>query len=179
MSVQIILREPVEKLGRRGDVVKVANGYARNYLLPRKLALPVTDSNRRQIERERVVADVRDAAEKEAAEAFAGRLNNAVCVIARRVGEADTLYGSVTNSDVAESLAGQSLEVDRRKIQIDEPLKRLGEYPVRVKVHRDVTAEVTVRVVKEGAEDDPVAEAVTGADTASAGEPSVPDLAEE
>ena len=179
MSVQIILREPVEKLGRRGDIVKVANGYARNYLLPRKLALPVTDSNRRQIGRERVGADARDAAEKEAAEAFASRLSKAVCVISRRVGEADTLYGSVTNSDVAASLAGQSLEVDRRKIQIGEPLKQLGEYPVRIKVHREVTAEVTVRIVKEGAEEEPVVEATTGADAASAGEPSVPDVAEE
>jgi large subunit ribosomal protein L9 len=151
MSVQVILREPVDHLGRRGDIVKVASGYARNYLLPRKLALRVTEANRRQVERERVVADARDADEKRAAEAFAKRLSQAVCVIARRVGETDTLFGSVTSSDVAECLAEQSVEVDRRKIQLDEPLKQLGDHTVPIKVHREVTAEVTVRIVKEGA----------------------------
>ena len=152
MSVQVILREPVDYLGRRGDIVKVANGYARNYLLPRRLALPVTEANRRQVDRERVVADARDQAEKESAEAFAGRLNQVVCVIERRVGETETLYGSVTGADVAASLLEQSFEVDRRKIQLADPLKRLGEHRVAVKVHREVTAEVTVRIVKEGAE---------------------------
>ena len=155
MSVQVILREPIENLGRRGDVVKVANGYARNYLLPRNLALPVTESNQRQIDRERVGADARDLAEKDAAEVFAGRLNQAVCVVVRRFGETNTMYGSVTSSDVAASLAVQSLEVDRRKIQIDEPLKHQGEHRVRIKVHREVTAEVLVRIVKEGEEDEP------------------------
>jgi large subunit ribosomal protein L9 len=154
MSVQIILREPVDHLGRRGDIVKVANGYARNYLLPRRLALPVTEANRRQVDRERVVADARDQAEKESAEAYAGRLNQVVCVIARRVGETETLYGSVTGADIAASLLEQSFEVDRRKIQLAEPLKRLGEHRVAVKVHREVTAEVMVRIVKEGAEAD-------------------------
>ncbi len=154
MSVQVILREPIEYLGRRGDIVKVANGYARNYLLPRQLALPATEANRRQVERERVVADARDAEEKEVAEAYAARLNQLVCVIARRVGETDTLYGSVTNSDIAASLAEQSFEVDRRKIKLSDPLKQLGEYPVAIRVHREVTATVTVRIVKEGAEDE-------------------------
>ena len=153
MSVQIILKEPVENLGRRGDVVKVANGYARNYLLPRQLALPVTEANRRQVARERVVADARDAAEKESADAYAERLNKVVCVISRRVGETDTLYGSVTSSDIADCLAEQSLEVDRRKIQLGEPLKQLGEHIVSIKVHREVTAKVAVRIVKEGSED--------------------------
>ena len=153
MAVQVILREPVENLGRRGDIVKVANGYARNYLLPRQLALPVTEANQRQVARERVVADARDAAEKESAEAYAARLNRVVCVITRRVGESDTLYGSVTSSDVAACLAQQSLDVDRRKIQLREPLKQLGEHVVRVRVHREVIAKVTVRIVKEGAED--------------------------
>ena len=151
MSVQVILREPVDNLGRRGDIVKVATGYARNYLLPRKLALPVTEANRRQVARERVVADVRDEEEKQAVAAFAERLSQVVCVIARRVGETDTLFGSVTSSDVAACLAEQSMEVDRRKIQLDEPLKKLGDHIVPIKVHREVTAEVTVRIVKEGA----------------------------
>ena len=151
MSVQVILREPIDNLGRRGDIVKVATGYARNYLLPRKLALPVTEANRRQVARERVVADVRDEEEKQAAAAFAERLSQVVCVIARRVGETDTLFGSVTSSDVAACLAEQSMEVDRRKIQLDEPLKKLGDHIVPIKVHREVTAEVTIRIVKEGA----------------------------
>ena len=174
MSVQVILREPIDHLGRRGDIVKVANGYARNYLLPRKLALPVTEANRRQIARERVVADVRDAEEKQVAEAFAERLGRVVCVIARRVGETDTLFGSVTSSDVAACLAEQSIEVDRRKIQLDEPLKKLGDHSVPIKVHREVTAEVIVRIVKEGAvadvEDDAEPSAESGdadSDTAS------------
>ncbi len=154
MAVQVILREPVDHLGRRGDIVKVANGYARNYLLPRRLALPVTESNRRQVERERVVADARDAAEKETAAAFAERLNQVVCVIARRFGETDTMYGSVTASDVAASLLEQSFDIDRRKIELAEPLKQLGEHAVAVKVHREVTAQVTVLIVKEGTETD-------------------------
>ena len=153
MSVQVILREPIENLGRRGDVVKVANGYARNYLLPRKLALPVTEANRRQVARERVVADVRDAEEKQVAEAFAQRLGQVVCIVARRVGETDTLYGSVTSADVAACLEAQSIEVDRRKIQLDEPLKQLGDHIVPIKVHPEVTATVTLRIVKEGAPD--------------------------
>ena len=157
MSVEVILREPVDHLGRRGDIVKVANGYARNYLLPRQLALPVSEANRRQVARERVVADARDAEEKQAAEAYAGRLSQVVCVVERRVGETDTLYGSVTSSDVAACLAEQSFEVDRRKIQLDEPLKRLGDHAVSIRVHREVTAEVIVRIVKEGAADEPVA----------------------
>ena len=175
MSVQVILREPVDHLGRRGDIVKVANGYARNYLLPRRLALPVTEANRRQVERERVVADARDAAEKESAEAFAERLNQVVCVIERRVGETETLYGSVTAADVAASIGEQSFEIDRRRIQLAEPLKRLGEHRVAVKVHREVTAEVTVRIVKEGAEED-------GGEAGGAGaapDPETPDASAE
>lgn len=160
MPVQVILREPVDHLGRRGDIVKVATGYARNYLLPRKLALRVTEANRRQVARERVVADARDDEEKQVAAVFAERLSQAVCVIVRRVGETDTLFGSVTSADVAACLAEQSMEVDRRKIQLDEPLKTLGDHIVPIRVHREVTAQVTVRIVKEGAELDaePVAE---------------------
>jgi len=156
MSVQVILREPIDNLGSRGDIVKVANGYARNYLLPRKLALPVTESNQRRVSRERVVADARDAAEKEAAEAFASRLSQAICIIGRRVGQTNTMYGSVTNGDVAASLAAQSFEVDRRKILLVDPIKQLGAHTVRIRVHRQVTTEVTVHVVEEGKENDPI-----------------------
>jgi large subunit ribosomal protein L9 len=146
--MEVILREHVEKLGRRGDVVKVAAGYARNYLLPRKLALAVTDENRRQIERERKAGEVRDAAEKQGAEALAARLAELECVFSRRVGEHDALYGSVTSGDIAESLAKQQFEIDKRKVLLPEPLKKLGEFTVQVKIHRDVTADVKVRVIK-------------------------------
>jgi large subunit ribosomal protein L9 len=149
--MEVILREHVEHLGRRGDVVKVASGYARNYLLPRKLALPVTESNRRQIEREKKVAEVREAEERQQAEAFASRLAQAEIVIARRVGETDALYGSVTTADIAEALAAKGLEVERRRIQLAEPIKQLGEFTVPVKLHRDVSADVKVQVVKQEA----------------------------
>lgn len=148
--VELILRERIDHLGRRGDVVKVAAGYARNYLLPRKLALPVTETNRRQVERERAIADLREADERLAAQALADRVAAVECEVARRVGENDTLYGSVTNADIAECLNAQALEIDKRQIQLDEPIKQLGEFTVAVKVHRDVTTNVSVRVVREG-----------------------------
>ena len=147
--MDIILREHIDNLGRRGDVVKVARGYARNYLLPRKLALPVTENNRRQIERERKLAEVREAADKQTAEAFAARLGSAECVIARRVGEQDTLYGSVTAADIAECLAAQQIDVDKRKIQLGEPIREIGEFSIPVKVHREVTAQIALKVIKE------------------------------
>ncbi|HSK08101.1 MAG TPA: 50S ribosomal protein L9 [Vicinamibacterales bacterium] len=145
--MEVILREHVDHLGRRGDVVKVADGYARNYLLPRKLALKVTENNRRQVERERKVAEVREAEEKQAAEAVAARMGEVELVFARRVGENETLYGSVTSADIAEALAAKQFEVDKRRITLAEPLKQLGEFPVPVRIHREVTATVTVKVV--------------------------------
>src|SRR5512142_1449688 len=135
--IEVILREPVEKLGRRGDVVKVADGYARNFLLPRNLALPVTEGNRRRIEHERKLAEQRELAEKSAAEATAARLNEIVCEIKRRVGEEDTLYGSVTTAEIAAC-----------EIHLDEPLKQLGEFMVPIKLHREVTANIKVVVAK-------------------------------
>jgi large subunit ribosomal protein L9 len=146
--MEIILREHVEHLGRRGDIVSVADGYARNYLLPRKLALPATEGNKKRVERERKLAEAREADERRAAEAMAERLGAVEVVVARRVGENDTLYGSVTSADVAASLAEKQVEIDRRKIQLPEPLKALGEYDVPVKLHRDVTGQVKVKVVK-------------------------------
>jgi large subunit ribosomal protein L9 len=149
--MEVILREHVEKLGSRGQVVKVADGYARNYLLPRKLALLVTEGNRRQIERERAKFEAKEADERRVAEALRDRLATAELVIARKVGETDALYGSVTTSDVAEALAAKGFEVDRRKLQLAEPIKRLGDYEVPVKLHREVTAAVKVKVTAEGA----------------------------
>lgn len=147
MSIEVILREHVEHLGDRGEVVKVANGYARNFLLPRKLALVVTDENKKQIERERVVAEVREKDERNAAEALAQKLTGVEIAIARRVGENQVLFGSVTTSDIAEALAALQFTVDRRKIQLAEPLKTLGEHTVPVKLFRDVIGQLTVKVV--------------------------------
>ena len=147
--MEVILREHVEHLGRRGDVVKVAEGYARNYLLPRKLALAVTDNNKRQIEREKKLAEARDMEEKSAAEAIAGRLAQLEIEIPRRVGENDTLYGSVTSQDIAQALKDKGFEIDKRKVSLAEPLKALGESTVPVKIHREVTAQIKVKVVPQ------------------------------
>ena len=147
MSIEVILKEHVEKLGSRGDIVKVANGYARNYLLPRKLALAVTEENKRQIEREKARAEAKDAEELKDAQALAAKVEKADIAIARRVGEGQTLYGSVTTADIADALAARDIVVDRRKIQLTEPLKALGEHAVPVKIHRDVTVNLVVKVV--------------------------------
>jgi large subunit ribosomal protein L9 len=149
--MEVILREHVDNLGRRGDVVKVAAGYARNYLLPRKLALPVTESSRRQIERERENAEARDAEEKAGAEALAQRIAAVDISIARRVGENQTMYGSVTSADIAQALAAKGFDIDKRRIHLADAIKSLGEHTVPVRVHRDVTTDVKVKVVAEGA----------------------------
>jgi large subunit ribosomal protein L9 len=147
--MEVILREHIDNLGKRGEVVKVANGYARNYLLPRKLALAVTEANKRQIEREREAAEARELEEKAQAEAFSQRLSQIEIEIPRRVGENNILYGSVTSADVAQALAAKGFEIDKRKIQLAEPLKALGEVTVPIKVHREVTSQVKVTVVAE------------------------------
>lgn len=150
-NMEVILREHIDNLGRRGDVVKVAEGYARNYLLPRRLALSVTEANRRQIERERKVAEAKDAEEKQQAEAIGERLAQVEIQIARRVGEHDTLYGSVTSADIAHALEAKGFAIEKRRITLPEPLKALGEHTISVKVHRDVTAQVRVKVIAEKA----------------------------
>jgi large subunit ribosomal protein L9 len=147
--MEVILREHVDNLGRRGDVVKVTPGYARNYLLPRKLALAVTENNKRQIEREKKLAEARDMEEKAAAEAIAARIAALDIEIGRRVGENDTLYGSVTSADIAQALKEKGFDIDKRKIALPEPLKALGENSIPVRIHRDVTAQVKVRVVAD------------------------------
>jgi large subunit ribosomal protein L9 len=149
--MEVILRDHVENLGRRGDVVKVANGYARNYLLPRKLALLATEGNKKQIERERAKFEAKEAEERKVVEAIAARLANVEIVIARRVGDTEALYGSVTTSDIAEQLVAKGFDIDRRKLQLAEAIKKVGEVDVPVKLHRDVTATVKVKVVPEGA----------------------------
>jgi large subunit ribosomal protein L9 len=147
MSIEVILREHVEHLGSRGDVVRVAGGYARNYLLPRKLALMVTEENKRQIARERVKAEVKEAQEVQDARALAATINAMALAIARRVGENDVLFGSVTSGDLADLLAARDVQVDKRKIQLTEALKTVGEHVVPIKLHREVSAELKVQIV--------------------------------
>lgn len=148
--MEVILREHVDNLGRRGDVVKVADGYARNYLLPRKLALLANEGNKRQIARERAKLEAREAEERKVVEAIAARLASVEVVIARKVGETEALYGSVTGADIAEALEAKGFDIDKRMLQLDEPIKKLGAVGVPVKLHRDVTATVSVKVVAEG-----------------------------
>jgi len=147
--MEVILREHVDNLGRRGDVVKVAAGYARNYLLPKALALPVTVASKRQIEREREKAEARDADERAAAEALSQRVAAFDISISRRVGENNTMFGSVTSADIAHALAAKGYEIEKRKITLAEPIKSIGEHTVQVKVHRDVTTDLKIKVVPE------------------------------
>ncbi len=147
--MEIILREHVDNLGRRGEIVKVSDGYARNYLLPRKLALRATQGNIKHVERERKLAEQRESVEKQGAEALAARVAATAVVITRRVGETEALFGSVTAADIASALAALGLEIDRRKIQLHEPIKQLGEFAVPLKLHREVTAEIRVKVDRQ------------------------------
>ena len=148
--MEVILREHVDNLGKRGEIVKVADGYARNFLLPRKLALPATDGNRKHVERERKIVEAREANEKAQAEAIAARLAAVDITIARRVGETDQLYGSVTSADIVEVLKEKGFEVDRRKLILPESIKAIGEHEVPLKLHREVSVPLKVKVVKEG-----------------------------
>ena len=150
--MEVILREHVDSLGRRGEVVKVADGYARNYLLPRKLALLATEGNKKQVERERGKFEVKEAEERKVAEAMAERVGALEIAIARKVGETEALYGSVTTADIAQALKTQGLEIDRRKLQLAEPIKKLGDFEVPIRLHPDVTARVKVKVVAERAD---------------------------
>ena len=149
--MEVILREHVDNLGKRGEIVKVADGFARNYLLPRKLALPATEGNRKHVERERKIMETREAQEKGSAEAIAARLATVEISIARRVGDTEQLYGSVTAADIVDYLKGKGFEVDRRKLILPEPIKAIGDYDVPLKLHREVTVPLKVKVVKEGA----------------------------
>jgi large subunit ribosomal protein L9 len=149
--MEVILRQHVDHLGRRGEIVKVADGYARNYLLPRKLALVATEGNKKQVERERAKFDAREAEDRDAAQRVAERLGGLELTLARRVGETEALYGSVTSADIAEALAAKGFEIDRRKLQLDEAIKRIGDFDISVKLHRDVAATLKVHVVPEGA----------------------------
>jgi large subunit ribosomal protein L9 len=148
--MEVILREHIDNLGRRGEIVKVADGYARNFLLPRKLALLATEGNKKHIERERTKFEAKEAEEQKIADAQRERLATIEIVIARKVGETEALYGSVTTADIAEALAAKGFEIDRRKLQLAEPIKKIGDVQIPVKLHRDVVAQLKVRVVPEG-----------------------------
>jgi large subunit ribosomal protein L9 len=148
--MQIILQEDVEKLGTRGQVVEVAAGYARNFLLPRKLAIAATPGNLKRLEKIRSVLDKRTATEREGAQKQAEVLAAASVTLARKAGENDQLFGSVTAADIAEALAAQGYQVDKRKIELREPIKLIGEYQVTAKLHHDVTATIKVVVQREG-----------------------------
>ncbi len=149
--MEVILRDHVDNLGRRGEIVKVADGYARNYLLPRKLALVATEGNRKQIERERAKFEAKESEERKVVQSLADRLANVEIVITRRVGDTEALYGSVTSTDIAEALSAKGFDVDRRKLQLADPIKKIGAVDVPVKLHRDITATIKVKVVAEGA----------------------------
>jgi large subunit ribosomal protein L9 len=147
--MEVILREDVEKLGGRGQVVKVAAGYARNFLLPHRLAVAATDSNRKIVEQERQ-AHLRKEARLQTEAEDLGKLVGAVTIsIVRKAGENDQLFGSVTANDIAEALAARNFNIDRRKIQLDEPIRTLGEHKVMLRLHRDVSTEITVNVTRE------------------------------
>lgn len=150
--MEVILRDDIENLGSRGQVVKVADGFARNFLLPRRLAVPATEANRKIVEQERQAALRREAKEKAAAEELARMLSGVTLSTAQKAGEADQLFGSVTAKDIAELLEKQGYSIDRKKILLEHPIKTLGEHKVTLKLHREVSVEIPVTVSKEEGE---------------------------
>lgn len=171
-NTQVLLREDVEDLGARGEIVKVKAGYARNYLLPRKLAVQATASNVKQIEQERAALLKKEAKERGSAEMQAGQLGSLSLNFQRRVGEHGMLYGSVTSMDIAEALKERGYEIDRRRIRLSDAIKEVGEYSVQVRLHREVNVEIPVIVTGEGsaqaaASTAPASDANAGAETAT------------
>jgi large subunit ribosomal protein L9 len=150
--MEVILKEDVDNLGHRGDVVKVAEGFGRNFLLPRKLAMQATETNKAVIEQMKSAAARRSASEKAVAEAQVAKLEPVVLSFTRKSGEAGHLFGSVTSADIAAGLASNGFEIDRRKIQLPEPLKSVGDFNVAIKLHREVTAQIKVKIVAEAVE---------------------------
>lgn len=151
--MEVILKEDVVNLGSKGDVVKVADGYGRNYLLPRKLAMQATETNKAVIEQMRAAAARRSATEKAQAEQLVTRIEPVELRFTRKSGAEGHLFGSVTSADIAAELAAQGFEIDRRKILLHEPLKSVGEFKVSIKLHREVTAQVKVKVEAEASEE--------------------------
>jgi large subunit ribosomal protein L9 len=152
--MEVILKEDVPNLGLRGDVVKVAEGYGRNYLLPRKMAMQATAANKAVIEQMKSAAARRSASEKAVAEELATRLTPVELSFTRKSGEAGHLFGSVTSADIAAELASKGFEIDRRKIQLTDPLKTVGDVVVGIRLHREVTAHIKVTVLAEAQEEE-------------------------
>jgi large subunit ribosomal protein L9 len=148
--MELILRDDVDKLGRRGDIVKVKEGFARNFLLPRGLGMPVNAANKAMIEKEKKAHLAKLAKEKAEFEQLATRIASLRFIAPRKVGENDVLYGSVTSGDVAEFLKAKGVEIDKRKVQLDEPIKHLGEHELKIKLHPEVVATLKLLVTKEG-----------------------------
>jgi large subunit ribosomal protein L9 len=147
--MQIILQEDIEKLGHRGEIVTVKPGYARNFLLPRKMAIEATSGNMKALERIRNSLAKKTANEMDAAQKQAALINGVSVRFTRKTGENDQLFGSVTTGDITEALVAQGFKIDKRQIQLKEPIKALGEYPITIKIFREVTAEVKAQVEKE------------------------------
>jgi large subunit ribosomal protein L9 len=147
--MEVILREDVDKVGARGSVVKVADGYARNFLLPKRLAVPATDANKKIVEQEREAYLRREAKLKSESEDLGKLMSNVTLTFRQRVGENNQLFGSVTAKDIADALEAQKYHVERRKIQLDEPIRTLGEHQVTLRLHRDVSIPITVIVEPE------------------------------
>ena len=156
--MEVILKEDVAKLGSRGDVIKVAEGYGRNYLLPKKLAIEATPANRAVIEQMKAAAVRRVAREKGDAEKLAQLLADVSLIFTRKSGEHDQLFGSVTSADIARELEHKSFNIDRRKIHLDEPLKHVGEFSVPIRLHKDVTVPVKVVINKDSMTEEAPAE---------------------
>jgi len=150
--MEVILKEDVPSLGSRGDVVKVAEGYGRNYLLPRKLAIVATAGNKSVIEQMKAASVRRSAKEKTQAEELSKQFDGLSVSFTRKSGENDQVFGSVTSGDIAEALAKKSFDIDRRKIQLHEPLKTVGEFTVPIKLHKDVTTHLKVVIEKEASQ---------------------------
>ena len=148
--MELILRDDVEKLGRRGEIVKVKDGFARNFLLPRGLGMPVTAANKAMIDKEQKSHLARLAKEKAEFEQLAERVATLRFIAPRKVGENDVLYGSVTAGDVGEFLKSKGIEIDKRKVQLDEPIKHLGEHELKIRLHAEVVATLKLLVTKEG-----------------------------
>lgn len=147
--MKVILLEDVERLGRRGSILNVANGYGRNFLIPRKLAIPATDANMKFAEVQNKKVQVQEAKEEKSASELKSELEKVSITIPMKAGEGEVLFGSVTSANIADALEKEGYTIDKRRIELEEPIKRLGEYHVSVKLHRKVAADVKVSVVKE------------------------------
>ena len=162
--MEVILKEDINKLGHRGDVVKVAEGYGRNFLLPKKLAIEATAANKAVIEQMKAAAVRRSAKEKGSAEELGKQVQSVVLNFVRKSGEHDQLFGSVTSADIAHELEAKGFNIDRRKIHLNEPLKHVGEFDVPVKLHKDVTVQVKVVIKKDAVEEAAPAAGEAGAE---------------